>query len=82
MEQVVTHRNSESFPRSIEGHDERRIFCFHILMISRCYVSWNVNCFIRGCIQKFPDLVDNEICAYLCYHSLGSNIKGYGGKTH
>jgi hypothetical protein len=36
----------------------------------------------RGCIQKFPDRVDNEIHAYLWYYSLRSNIKGYGGKTH
>jgi hypothetical protein len=28
---------------------------------------------IQGCIQKFPDWVDNEIT---------SNTKGYGGKTH
>jgi len=25
---------------------------------------------IRGCIQKFPDWVDNEIFAYLRYYSL------------
>jgi hypothetical protein len=24
----------------------------------------------RGCIQKFPDSVDNEIYAYLCFYSL------------
>jgi hypothetical protein len=37
---------------------------------------------VRGCIQKFPDWVDNEIYAYNNKHSLRSNIKGYGGKTH
>jgi hypothetical protein len=37
---------------------------------------------IRGCIQKFPDWVDNEICAYNNKHSLRSNTKGYGDKTH
>jgi hypothetical protein len=37
---------------------------------------------LRGCIQKFPDWVDNEIYAYNNKHSLRSNAKGYGGKTH
>jgi hypothetical protein len=37
---------------------------------------------IPGCIQKFPDWVDNEIYAYNNKHSLRSNTKGYGGKTH
>jgi len=36
----------------------------------------------RGCIQKFPDLVYNEVYAYKSKHSLRSNAKGYGGKTH
>jgi hypothetical protein len=33
----------------------------------------------RGCIQKFPDRVDNEINNN---KSLRSKSKGYGGKTH
>jgi hypothetical protein len=33
-----------------------------------------------GCIQKFPDWVDNEINNNK--HSLRSKKKGYGGKTH
>jgi hypothetical protein len=37
---------------------------------------------IRVRIQKFPDWVDNEIYAYNSKHSLRSNAKGYGGKTH
>jgi hypothetical protein len=37
---------------------------------------------LRECNQKFPDWVDNEIYAYNNKHSLRSNIKGYGGKTH
>jgi hypothetical protein len=37
---------------------------------------------IRGCTQKFPDWVDNEIYAYNNKHSFRSNTKGYGGKTH
>jgi hypothetical protein len=35
-----------------------------------------------GCVQKFPDWVDNEIYGYNNKHSLRSNTKGYGGKTH
>jgi hypothetical protein len=34
---------------------------------------------MRGCIQKFPHWVDNEIYNK---HLLWSNTKGYGGKTH
>jgi len=34
---------------------------------------------VRGCIQKFPDWVDNEINNK---RSLRSNTKRYGGKTH
>jgi hypothetical protein len=37
---------------------------------------------MRGCIQKFPDWVDNEIDAYNNKYSLWSNEKSYGGKTH
>jgi hypothetical protein len=37
---------------------------------------------LGGCIQKFPDWVDNEIYAYLWYYSLRSNTKSYDGKTH
>jgi hypothetical protein len=37
---------------------------------------------VRACIQKFPNWVDNEIYAYSNKHSLRSNTKGYGGKTH
>jgi hypothetical protein len=37
---------------------------------------------LRGCIQKFPDWVDNEIYAYNNKHSFRSETKVYGGKTH
>jgi hypothetical protein len=37
---------------------------------------------VRGCIQKFVDWVDNEINNNNNKHSLRSNTKGYGGKTH
>jgi hypothetical protein len=37
---------------------------------------------VRGCIQKFLYLVDNEISNNNNKHSLRSNTKGYGGKTH
>jgi hypothetical protein len=39
-------------------------------------------CFLRGCIQKFSDWVDNEIYTCKNRHSFGSNTKAYGGKTH
>jgi hypothetical protein len=38
--------------------------------------------YLRGCIQKFPDWVDNEKYDYKNKHSLRSNTKAYGGKTH
>jgi hypothetical protein len=37
---------------------------------------------VRGCIQKFPDWVDNEIYAYNNKHTLRGNTKGYGDKCH
>jgi hypothetical protein len=43
---------------------------------SSCLVKFDV----LGCVQKFPDWVDNEINNNK--HSLRSNTKGYGGKTH
>jgi hypothetical protein len=36
----------------------------------------------EGLYPKFLDWVDNEIYAYKNKHSLRSNTKGYGGKTH
>jgi hypothetical protein len=36
----------------------------------------------RGCIQKFPDWIDNEINNNNNKHSLRSNTKGYSGRTH
>jgi hypothetical protein len=41
---------------------------------------WRIT--IRGGIHKFPDWVDNEIYAYNNKHSLRSDTKGYGGRTH
>jgi hypothetical protein len=61
----------------------RMVFFFQIPTIlnrSKYYACQPVN--IRGCMQKFPDLVDNEICTYNSKHSLLSNTKGYGGKIH
>jgi len=37
---------------------------------------------VWGRIQSFPDWVDNEMYAYNNKHSLRSNTKGSGGKTH
>jgi hypothetical protein len=39
-------------------------------------------CHLQGCIQKFLDWVSNEINNNNHKHSLRSNTKGYGGKTH
>jgi hypothetical protein len=36
---------------------------------------------IPGCIQKFPDGINNEIHNNSNKHSLRSNTKGYGGQT-
>jgi len=36
---------------------------------------------VHGCIQKFPDWANNEMNNNN-KHSLGSNTKGYGCKTH
>jgi hypothetical protein len=35
---------------------------------------------IQGCVQKFPDWIDNEINNNK--HSLRRNTKGYDGKNH
>jgi hypothetical protein len=37
---------------------------------------------VRGCIQKFPDRVDNEINNNKNKHTLRSKTKSYDGKTH
>jgi hypothetical protein len=44
--------------------------------------SQTVMKYIRGCIRKFSDWVDNEIYAYNNKYSLRSNTNGNGGKTH
>jgi hypothetical protein len=37
---------------------------------------------IRGCIEKFPDWVSEEIYAYNNKHSLRATQSVYGGKTY
>jgi hypothetical protein len=61
--------------RSVELTTQRR-------PLSRLRVPIFLSLILRGCIQKFPDWDDNEICAYNNKHSLRSNTKGYGGKTY
>jgi hypothetical protein len=39
-------------------------------------------CCIRGLYQKVSGEIHNEIYTYKNKHSLISNTKGYGGKTH
>jgi hypothetical protein len=53
------------------------IFTLYFSSYSQYSLYYSV---IRGCIQKFPDWVDNEI--HNNKHSLRSNMEGYGGKTH
>jgi hypothetical protein len=50
-------------------------------------IHYNINLHLRGCIKKFPDLVDNEINNNNNNnnndkHWLRRNTKGYGVKTH
>jgi hypothetical protein len=47
--------------------------------VEMCTVIWST---VRGCIQKFPNWVDNETNTNNNKHSLRSNTKDYGGKTH
>jgi hypothetical protein len=54
---------------------------FKIPMI-QWFLGYFSTAYVRGCIQKFPDWVDNEINNNNNKHSLRSNTKGYGGKTH
>jgi hypothetical protein len=53
-------------------------------MFKKCYIiNASSPCYeMRWCIQKFPDWVDNEIYAYNNKHSLRSNTKDLGGRTH
>jgi hypothetical protein len=55
----------------LEVHATDRRMCLEVTWVG-----------LQGCTQKFPDWVDNERYAYNNKHSLGSNTKGYGGKTH
>jgi hypothetical protein len=47
-----------------------------------CDTLWYIFEKYDGVTKKFPDRVDNEIYAYNNKHSLRSNTKGHGGKTH
>jgi hypothetical protein len=67
---VKLHATSESTT------PQPQIFCILATEV------WFSGYILRGCIQKFPDWVDNEIYAYNNKHSLRNNTKGYGGKTH
>jgi hypothetical protein len=52
-----------------------------ILINPHIYVS-SQEMFHYPCIRKIWDWVDNEKHAYKNKHSLRSNTKSYGGKTH
>jgi hypothetical protein len=80
------HRDPEGDPPGRAAPQHRRIavvlpaiIIYHPRYFSWCFMCQNV----RGCIQKFPDWVDNAINNNNNNkHSLRSNTKGYGGKTH
>jgi hypothetical protein len=55
---------------------------FEIKMFRPLVIPLQETFALRGCIQKLPDWVDNELYAYFWYYSLRSNSKGYGHKTH
>jgi hypothetical protein len=80
------HTNSFSFiPLHI--HAIHNIFMseepliFQYFWPNRNNLEW-VKKQIWGCIQNFPDWVNNKIYAYLWYYSLRSNTKGYSSRTH
>jgi hypothetical protein len=56
--------------RMLEGYQQMQL-----------YIKHSQRSTVRGCIQTFPNWVDNEINNNN-KHSLRSNTKGYGGKTH
>jgi hypothetical protein len=58
-----------------------RLFLYRNPRVTRC-VELGRRKYVRGYIQKFPDWVYNEIFAYNSKHSLRSNTKGCGGKSH
>jgi hypothetical protein len=53
-------------------------FCIWATWNFCCGIYWDT---VLGCIQKFPDWVENEI-NNKNIHSLRSNTDGYGGKAH
>jgi len=55
---------------------EPKVFIF--TLTAKLSLPWH---YVRRCIQKFPDWVDNEINNNNNKHSFRSNTKGYGGKT-
>jgi hypothetical protein len=75
--------NQEWWPLHRKVWSQCVLFGRDIKVMHKTFFSFTrFSVFIRWCIQKFLDWVDNEICAYLWYCSLRSNIRGYGGKTH
>jgi hypothetical protein len=83
-EPVWTRRRRENYSfRYQESNSGRPSRNPAIILIQLRRISISILLrYLRGCIQKFPDWVDNEIYAYNNKHSLRSNTKGYGVKTH
>jgi hypothetical protein len=63
------------------NHPNNIWWCEEVMKVLKESVKFHIFKDLRQCIQKFPDWVDNEINSNN-KHSLRSNTKGYGGKTH
>jgi hypothetical protein len=78
-------KRSNMFEVKAVAARETHIIIITVYEIGLHDLLWNyVGVFkqVLGCIQKFPDWVYNEIYACNNKHSLRSNTKSYGGKTH
>jgi hypothetical protein len=74
----ITHQSHPWFDLT-HTHTRARA---HTHTHTHTYIYIYIYIYIRGCIQKFPDWVDEEINNNNNKHSLRSNTKGYGGKIH
>jgi hypothetical protein len=86
---VLTIKYRSLTSRNIRAHAPPLIFWPHSCMFTEKkrsnFLEFNYlkcNLLVRGFIQKFLDWVDNEISNSNNKHSLRSNTKGYGDKTH
>jgi hypothetical protein len=80
---VVAIRRGDKLIKSKHTHSMREESVDHEVRTINDFSGLRI---VRGCTRKSPDYVDNEINNNNNNnnnkHSLGSNIKRYGGKTH